>query len=161
MTPGSACGEMIDQDMHVVAASGEQRLIVVGAPAYLASHPALRHPRDLAAHPCIIWRAGPGAVSYRWEFTDPEHGHDFAVAIEGRVATNDLALMSRLARAGVGLTMLMEEVVHARIERGELVPVLETYSTPFPGFYLYYPQRRQASPPLRALLDYLGRLRPS
>jgi hypothetical protein len=49
----------------------------------------------------------------------------------------------------------------AHIERGELVPVLEAYSTPFPGFYLYYPQRRQASPPLRALLDYLRRLRPS
>ena len=158
---GVRLGEMIDQDMHVVAASGEQRLVVVGAPAYLASHPAPRHPRDLAAHTCIIWRAAPGAVPYRWEFTDPEDGHDFTVAIEGRVATNDLSLMARLARAGVGLTMLMEEVVRALIERGELVPVLEAYSTPFPGFYLYYPQRRQASPPLRALLDYLRRLRPS
>jgi DNA-binding transcriptional LysR family regulator len=65
--------------------------------------------------------------------------------------------MARLARAGVGLTMLMEEVVRAHIEQGELVPVLEAYSTPFPGFYLYYPQRRQASPALRALLDHLRR----
>jgi len=35
--------------------------------------------------------------------------------------------------------------------------VLEKFSTPFPGFYLYYPQRRQASPALRALVDYLRR----
>jgi hypothetical protein len=29
--------------------------------------------------------------------------------------------------------MLMEEVVRAYIELGELVPVLEAYSSPFPG----------------------------
>jgi DNA-binding transcriptional LysR family regulator len=41
------------------------------------------------------------------------------------------------------------------VARGELVPVLEEFSTPFPGFYLYYPQRRHASSALRALVDYL------
>jgi DNA-binding transcriptional LysR family regulator len=111
-------GEMIDRDMQVVAASGEQRLVVLGAPAYLARHPAPEHPRDLAAHNCILWQAGPGAVPYRWELPDPEDGHDFTVALEGQVATNDFALMARPARAGVGLTMLMEEVVRAHIERG-------------------------------------------
>ena len=44
------------------------------------------------------------------------------------------------------------------IDRGELVAVLEEFSTPFPGFYLYYPARRQASPALRALIDYLLQL---
>jgi DNA-binding transcriptional LysR family regulator len=38
--------------------------------------------------------------------------------------------------------------------------VLEEFSTPFAGFYLYYPERRHASPPLRALVDYLRRTRP-
>lgn len=37
--------------------------------------------------------------------------------------------------------------------------VLEEFSTPFPGFYLYYPARRQASPALRALIDYLLAIR--
>jgi DNA-binding transcriptional LysR family regulator len=50
-------------------------------------------------------------------------------------------------------------VVRPHIERGELVSVLEEFSTPFPGFYLYYPARRQASPALRALIDYLLRMR--
>jgi DNA-binding transcriptional LysR family regulator len=39
------------------------------------------------------------------------------------------------------------------------VPVLEEFSTPFPGFYLYYPHRRHTSPALRALIDYVLRLR--
>jgi DNA-binding transcriptional LysR family regulator len=150
---GVRLGELIDGDMHAVSASAEQRLIVVGAPAYFATHPKPRHPRDLAGHACINWRAGPRAAPYRWEFT--EDGRDFAVAVPARVVTNDVALMMQLACAGVGVTMGREEVVRPYIERGQLEPVLEPYSAPFPGYYLYYPQRRQASPPLRALLGYL------
>jgi DNA-binding transcriptional LysR family regulator len=45
--------------------------------------------------------------------------------------------------------------LHRDLRGGELVPVLEEFSTPFPGFYLYYPRRRHASPALRALVDYL------
>ena len=35
--------------------------------------------------------------------------------------------------------------------------VLEEFCAPFQGYYLYYHQRRQASPALRALIDYLRR----
>ena len=154
---GVRLGEMIDQDMIAVPASGLQRMVVVGSPAYLARHGAPGHPRDLGAHSCINWHGALGAGPYRWEFT--EDGHDFSVAVDARVLTNDIALMLRLARTGVGLTMVMEELVRPAIERGELVAVLEAFSTPFPGFYLYYPQRRQASPTLRALIDHLRRAR--
>ncbi|NUO37886.1 MAG: hypothetical protein HOQ17_12010 [Gemmatimonadaceae bacterium] len=58
-----------------------------------------------------------------------------------------------------GLTLGDEQRVRDGIASGELVPVLEEFSTPFPGFYLYYPQRRHASPALRALIDYLRRVR--
>ena len=152
---GVRLGEVIDQDMIVVPVSGEQRLVVVGAPSYFASHPAPEHPRDLAAHTCINWRAGLAAAPYRWEFT--EDGHDFSVAVEARVTTNDVALMLRLASAGAGLMMCVEDVIRPCIERGEVVPVLEAYCTPFPGFYFYYPKRRHMAPPLRALVDYLHR----
>lgn len=154
---GVQLGELIDQDMIAVPASGRQRMVVVGSPAYLARRGTPAHPRELTAHACINWHAGPGAPPYRWEFT--EDGHDFSVACEGRVVTNDIPLIVRLAGVGVGLAMMMEEVIRPQVERGELVPVLEEFSTPFPGFYLYYPQRRHASPPLRALIDYLLALR--
>jgi DNA-binding transcriptional LysR family regulator len=99
----------------------------------------------------------PDAPPYRWEFT--ENGRDFSVAVPMRVLTTDLVLLVRLARAGVGLTMVYEGQVRGDVARGELVPVLEEFSTPFPGFYLYYPERRHASPALRALVDYLRRAR--
>ena len=51
--------------------------------------------------------------------------------------------------------MVYSPRVRDELARGDLVPVLERFSTPFPGFYLYYPQRRSASPALRALIDHL------
>jgi DNA-binding transcriptional LysR family regulator len=152
---GIRLGEVIDRDMIAVPVSGDLRLVVVGAPSYLARHPRPAHPRDLAAHECLNWHATAEAPPYRWEFT--EGGRDFAVAVRGRVLTNEPEVLLRLARAGRGLAMLYEGQVRDDVARGALVPVLEAFSTPFPGFYLYYPQRRQASAPLRAFIDYLRR----
>jgi DNA-binding transcriptional LysR family regulator len=114
------------------------------------------HPRELVEHECISWHPTPDAPPYRWEFT--ENGRDFSVDVRARVLTNIPALNVRLARTGAGLT-LADERVRDDVARGELVAVLEEFSTPFPGFYLYYPQRRHASPALRALVDYLLRAR--
>jgi len=131
---------------------------VVGSPDYFARHPRPEHPRDLAGHACINWRPGPDAAPYRWEFTEPG-GEDFCVAVPARAVANDFSLMMRLVTAGLGLTIGMGDGVQPYVDRGEVVPVLEEYCPTFPGYYLYYPQRRQASPALRALIDYLLRLR--
>jgi DNA-binding transcriptional LysR family regulator len=152
---GIQLGEVIDQDMHAVAVSEELRLAVVGSPAYFTRHPVPAHPRDLAEHVCINWRATPGAPAYRWEFTEGER--DFSVAVNARVTSTESPFNQRLARAGVGLAIVFVSEVRDQVARGELVSVLEEFCTPFPGCYLYYPTHRRAAPPLRALLDYLSR----
>ena len=148
---GIRLGEVIDRDMIAVPVSGDIRLVVVGAPAYFAVHPAPTHPRDLVEHRCINWHATEGSPAYRWEFT--ENGREFSVDVRARVLTNDPALNVRLATAGAGLTLADESRSREAIASGALVSVLEEFCTPFPGFYLYYPQRRHASPALRALVD--------
>jgi DNA-binding transcriptional LysR family regulator len=153
---GIRLGEVIDRDMIAVPVSGDIRLVVVGAPSYFARHPKPRHPRDLVEHDCINWHPTAEAPPYRWEFTEGKR--EFSVDVRARVLTNDPALNIRLARAGAGLS-LADDRMRDYVARGELVPVLEEFSTPFPGFYLYYPERRHASPALRALVDYLRRKR--
>lgn len=150
---GVRLGEVIDVDMVAVPLAGDERLLVVGAPAYFARHPRPTHPRDLAHHACLNWHPTADAPGYRWEFT--EDGRDFSVAVPSRVLTNHVPLLLRLVRAGRGLTVYFERELRGDIDRGDLEVVLEEYSTPFPGFFLYYPGRRQASPPLRALIDYI------
>jgi DNA-binding transcriptional LysR family regulator len=154
---GIQLGEVIDRDMIAVPVTGDVRLVAVGAPSYFARRSRPRHPRDLVEHDCINWHPTPEAPPYRWEFT--EDGRDFSVAVRARVLTTDAAVLARLARAGAGVTMLLEVNARDDIARGDLVLVLDEFSTPFPGFYLYYPQRRHASPALRALVDYLRRSR--
>jgi DNA-binding transcriptional LysR family regulator len=149
---GVRLGEVIEQDMIAIPVSAEQRQMVVSAPEYVARRGAPAHPRDLPAHHCIGWRPQPDVAPYRWEFT--EKGRDFDVAVDPRVTTNDMHVMIRLACAGAGLTFGMEETFLPYIERGELVPLLGDFCPPFPGFYLYYPNRRNLPLKLRVLVDY-------
>ena len=86
--------------------------------------------------------------------------HNFRAAFLYLVAATIVdATDGVLARAGAGLTMLYEAQARDDLARGDLVSVLEEFSSPFPGYYLYYPQRRHTSPALRALIDYLLQLR--
>jgi len=150
---GVQLGEVIDKDMIAVPVSGDLRLAVVGSPAYFSHHRKPKHPRDLVEHECINWHPTPDAPPYRWEFTDGRR--EISVAVPTRVLTTDPGLIVRLARTGVGLAMLYEHQARDALARGEVVEVLREFSTPFPGFYLYYPQRRHASPALRAFIDFL------
>jgi DNA-binding transcriptional LysR family regulator len=154
---GIQLGEVIDRDMVAVPLTGDIRMTVVGSPAYLARRGTPRHPRDLVEHECLNWHPVPEAPAYRWEFTDA--GREVVVAAPGRVLSTDSAVNIRLARDGLGLTIVYEDQVRDEIARGELAPVLQEFCEPFAGYYLYYPQRRHASPALRALIEHLRRRR--
>jgi DNA-binding transcriptional LysR family regulator len=154
---GVRLGEVIAQDMIALPVSGDQRQLAVASPAYLERHGAPQHPRELSSHRCIGWRTAAGVASYRWEFA--EDGKEFSVAVGDEITTTDMALMVRLAIAGAGISFGMEESFRGPIDRGELVPLLEDFCPRFPGFYLYYPSRRNMAPKLRALVDHLRRHR--
>ncbi|EHL98412.1 LysR substrate binding domain protein [Acetobacteraceae bacterium AT-5844] len=156
---GVRLGEVIEQDMITTSVAGDERQLAVCSPAYRDRFGVPRHPRELPAHRCIGWRPAPRVAPYRWEFA--EHGKDFSVAVAPEITTNDMALMIKLATAGAGITFGMEESFRPWIERGELVPVLTEYCPYFPGFYLYYPTRRNVAPKLRALVQHLRRYRRS
>jgi DNA-binding transcriptional LysR family regulator len=150
---GLQLGEVIDKDMIAVPVTGDLRLAVVGAPSYFARRGTPTHPRELVDHECLNWHPTASTPPYRWEFS--ENGRTFAVAVRARVLSTHSALNRRLAIAGLGLTMAFEAHVRESLARGELVRVLEKFCEPFPGYYLYYPQRRHASRALRAFVDHL------
>jgi len=152
---GVRLGEVIEQDMIALPVAGDERQLAVCSPAYRDRFGVPAHPRELAAHRCIGWRPAPKTAPYRWEFA--ENGKEFSVSVEPEITTNDLTLMIKLAVAGAGITFGMEENFRAPIGRGELVPLLETFCPYFAGFYLYYPNRRNIAPKLRAMLEHVRR----
>jgi len=156
---GVRLGEVIENDMIAVPLTGTQREKVVASPDYLAANGAPVHPRELIHHRCIGWRPSPGVVPYRWPFE--ENGRAFDLAIEPQITTNDLRLMLRLALAGGGITIATQETFRPYIETGELVSLLDDFLPQFPGFYLYFPQRHNIAPKLRALIDHVRQWRQS
>ncbi|WP_420563756.1 LysR family transcriptional regulator [Thalassobaculum sp.] len=149
---GVRLGEVIEMDMIAVPVTGDQREAAVATPGYIAAHGAPAHPRDLVRHRCIGWRRATNVAPHRWEFV--ENGVAFDVAVDPYVTTNDLWLMLRMALSGGGITFATSDTFRPYLERGELVSLLEDFLPPFPGFFLYYPQRRNLAPKLRALVDH-------
>lgn len=150
---GVRLGEVIEQDMIAVSASADQRQMVVAAPAYLKRFAAPIHPRDLVDHRCIGWRPAPDLAPYRWEFE--ENGRELTVALDPHVTTNDMRVMINTALAGGGLTFGPEETFRRYVRDGSLIPLLEDYCPPFPGFFLYFPDRRNIASKLRAFVDHV------
>jgi DNA-binding transcriptional LysR family regulator len=150
---GIRLGESLDAEMVAVRISGSERVAVVGSRAYLAKHGKPKHPRDLHAHDCIMYRRVTGGDVYRWEFT--ADGKDFDVAVKGRLLANDGQLMVRAAVDGLGLAHVLESMVEEELADKRLVRVLADFCPPFPGYFLYYPSRTHVTPKLRALVDLL------
>ncbi len=148
---GIRLGERLERDMVAVPLTAEVEMMVVGAPSYLAEHGTPRHPRDLAGHRCINLRWPSGRGLYRWEFERKRR--KLEVDVEGPLTVNNSDLALEAALPGLVLAYLFDYKVRRSIDAGRLVRVLEPWSPPFPGFYLYHPSRKQTPPALRAFID--------
>ena len=145
-------GEFIEQDMVAVRVSRDPRPAIVGSSAYFESHPKPKSPRDLLNHRCINFRHGSDGV-YRWEFDRGKQS--LTVAVNGPLVVDDVELMIRAAIDGVGLAFMSDDRAAPHLASGALVRVLEDWCPPFPGFFLYYPSRRQQPAALSALIHTL------
>ncbi|WP_321892440.1 LysR family transcriptional regulator [Paraburkholderia tropica] len=150
---GVRLGEQVARDMVAVRIGPDIRMAVVGTPAYFARHPKPKTPQDLTAHNCVNIRMPTAGSLYAWEFE--KAGRALKVRVEGRLIFNTATLAVRAALAGAGLACVPEARVLAHIERGELLRVLSDWCAPFPGFYLYYPSRRQPTPAFTVVADAL------
>lgn len=151
---GVRLGEQVAKDMIAVPIGPMMRMIVVGAPSYFANHPVPLTPRDLTDHRCINIRLPTYGGLFPWEFD--RDGREIRVRVEGQVIVNHAGLRLASALNGLGLAYMPEDrEVLDLVERGKLVQVLEDWCEPFPGYHLYYPSRRHASPAFGVLLNAL------
>ena len=150
---GIRLAERLEGDMIAVPFGGPLRVAVVAAPSYLAGRDLPLHPRDLERHECLVSLAPSTGTPYRWELD--KDGVELRIPVTGRLVGSDLRMRLAACLAGVGIGYFFETEVAEAIADGRLVRLLEDWTPPFPGCYLYYPSRRNQSPPLRAFIDYL------
>lgn len=148
---GVQLGEFIQRDMIAARVTKEMRLAVVGSPEYFKSNPIPRHPQDLRDHSCIGFRFSSGL--YRWEFEKGRRA--LTVSPQGPASFDDPELVIQAVLDGVGIGTAMEETVADLIAKGRLVQVLKDWCPSFPGYFLYYPSRRNQPAAMAALIHAL------
>lgn len=148
---GIQLGEYIQKDMIAVRVTRDMRLAAVGSPGYFASRRIPEKPSDLNQHRCIALRLPTGP--HRWEFEQKRKS--FTIKVSGPLIVDDTDLVIQSALAGVGIGLAYEEQVAEHIAKRRLIRVLEDWTPPIPGFFMYYPSRQHQPASLAALVDTL------
>jgi len=161
---GIRLGQFIAADMVAVRLTQPFRFVIVGSPDYVARRGRPKRPDDLRQHACLRLRRSSGALAL-WSLND--NGRAIEIAVSGPLIANDFPTMLGAAVQGVGLAQVPEPIAAEAIKTGKLVQVLEPFAPMAPGVFLYYPDRRQMLPKLRAFIDHVksrsdahGRTRP-
>jgi DNA-binding transcriptional LysR family regulator len=150
---GVRLGESVDKDMIAVRIGPDWRLVAVASPEYLARRIAPETPQELIGHDCINHRQARAGGLYAWEFE--KDGREVRVRVNGQLIFNTSYAMIDAAVGGYGIAYVPESLVVDEIASGRLIQLLDDWCPMFPGYYLYYPSRRQNSPAFKIVVDAL------
>jgi DNA-binding transcriptional LysR family regulator len=150
---GVRLGDQVAKDMIAVRISPDMKRAVVGSPAYLAGRTPPRTPQDLTRHNCINLRLATHGGLAPWDFV--KDGKELQVQVEGQAIFNTTPQKLQAALDGAGLATLPDDMVAEHVAAGRLQRVLEDWCPTYPGYHLYYPSRRQASPAFAVVLEAL------
>lgn len=129
---------------------------LVASPAYLAAHPPLARPADLAAHRVLLFNLR--AYRTRWLFRDAE-GREEAVPIAGDITLAPAGSLLTAALSGLGPALLPDWLVSEAIAAGGLVDVLPAHQATATTFdtaaWLVYPSRSYLPSKVRVMADFL------
>lgn len=150
---GVRLGGMIDTDMVAVPIGPEMRMVTVAAPQYLMKFGTPLKPENLVDHRCINLRLPTHGGLYPWEFGSGEK--EFRVRVKGPLIMNSVLQILDACCAGVGIAQLPDAQVQPYLDAGTLEEILAKWSDPFPGYYLYFPSRRQQTAAFRLVIEHL------
>lgn len=145
-------GQLQDSSHISTRLGGDVRRVVVASPDYLAKHPPIEEPSDLATHEIVAF-SNFGLDS--WSFT-PSAGSSIArtVHFTPRYIVNSVRSAAASAAAGVGITRLYSYHVARYVSEGRLKIVLPEAEHPALPAHLLAPQGRLSVPKVRAFVDF-------
>lgn len=150
---GVRLGESLEKDMVAVRIGPDWRLVAVGSPGYFKSRAIPKTPQELMRQNCINRRLDRLGSLYAWEFE--KDGEEVRVRVEGQLTFNASRDMVDAALQGHGIAFVPESDVEQHLAAGRLQLALDDWSQKFPGYYLYYPSRRQNLPAFSVIVDAL------
>lgn len=154
---GIRYGGTVPEDMVAQRLSADIGWVVGGTPAYLERFGIPRHPKDLKQHRCLRFRLGDDRV-YHWEFD--RNGEQISVDVPGPITLDDTRSILTLLLGGAGLMYCPEPLLAPLVKAGTVRLVLEDWTSPGPGFHIYYSSARQVPAGLRLLIDLIREMKP-
>ncbi len=144
--------DLPDSSLVSVHLGGNVRRVVVASPRYLADHPRIDEPADLARHQIVAF-TNLGLNS--WSFT-PAKGSTIPRTIQfnPRLTVNTVRAAVASAVAGRGLTRLYSYHIAEYVRDGRLKIVLADAEHPPLPVNLLAPHGRMSVPKVRAFVDF-------
>ncbi len=128
------------------------RVVICGAPDYLARHGTPKTPAELARHNCLTYTYAASGDDWKMRGPDGEH----VVKVSGTMRASNGDMVRLAALGGVGLIRQPLFLCGEDIRAGRLVEVLQEYRTEDLGIYAVYPSRKHLSAKVRTFVDYLA-----
>lgn len=135
---------------------GSYRWVVCGSPDYLARHGEPQGVADLAGHVLLGYSSAHNGRSDKWIMNDSGVSH--AIEPHGGLVVDETFALLDLALRGFGLARLSDFIVAEDIAGGRLREVLGQCRSDHVPISVLYPSSRQASPPVRAFIDWVTAL---
>nr|BFD42027.1 LysR family transcriptional regulator [Pseudomonas sp. FFPRI_1] len=128
--------------------------VLCASPAYLAKHGEPMTPHELAEHNCLCFMLGEN-VRDRWRFSyrnDP----DITVRVRSVNVSNDGDAVRLWALLGKGIAYKARLDVAEDLAQGRLRALCTDWSTEAAPLFMVLPSRRQLTPLMRHLRDFIS-----
>ncbi|MEM1413617.1 MAG: LysR family transcriptional regulator [Myxococcota bacterium] len=126
--------------------------VLSASPAYLHAAGCPGHPREIASHRALLFRAD--GERQTWELEGPG-GETHRTEARGTLTGDDFGFLVSAAEAGGGIALLPSFHVREPLRRGTLQRVLPGWRVRSGGLHLVYPSARHLAPKVRAFRDFL------
>lgn len=136
------CRRLGDVDSHPFASA-----------AYVAKYGMPSAPDDLHQQHCITVDYRAITESGQWTFILGDEVQN--ISVDAAITVNDSVAAKQLVMSGAGIAMLQAYAVREELASGALVRVLEGYRCPSVPAYVIYSERKNLSPKIRAMVDFL------
>lgn len=149
-------GKLVDSSLVARKLAGSERFLVA-TPGYLAAHPPLARPDDLARHNCMTYRVHVGRTI--WRFLDAR-GVLEEIPVAGSFATDNGYALLTATQAGIGIALMPDWSVRDDLAAGRLVRLLPEYRVSYidfdNGIYAVFQKSRHLSAKVRSFIDFLA-----
>jgi DNA-binding transcriptional LysR family regulator len=130
------------------------RMVIVAAPDYVRRRGALRAPAELAKHDTMQFT--PLNWGEVWRLTDPG-GRPRRLPIRPRFVTDSGDALVEAARAGLGLALVQDWMVHRHVAAGELIVQLPGWGRRNVPIHALHASQGRPAAKIRLFIDHLRR----